>query len=107
MSGVIGIAALAIGTLTTGVAQAALVWLGLMNLILMVFNLLPAFPLDGGRIYHAWLWDKGGDELAATNRAVEIGQRVGAVRVGRGLGPGGARPAGGRYLDEGHRLVPP
>ena len=56
-----------------------------MNLLLMGFNLLPAFPLDGGRIYQAWLWRRWGDEVAATVRAARVGRGIGAGLVGLGV----------------------
>lgn len=85
VSGVLGLVAIAVSVGLEDLPQAAAAWLGLMNMILMAFNLLPAFPLDGGRIYQAWLWRRGGDELTATTRAVAIGLRTGAVMVGLGV----------------------
>lgn len=85
VSGVIGLCLLATAATVDGLVQMAILWLGVMNLILMVFNLLPAFPLDGGRIYQAALWHRDGDELAATGRAVTVGSRVGAGMVAVGV----------------------
>ncbi len=85
VSAAIGVVAVTIGTALTGLPGAAALWLGAMNMMLMAFNLLPAFPLDGGRIYQAWLWGKSGDEAKATARAVEVGLGMGAVLVGLGV----------------------
>ncbi len=52
--------------------QAVLLYLAVANLILAVFNLLPAFPLDGGRVYRAILWGQIGDQLEATRRAARL-----------------------------------
>jgi len=49
-------------------------WLGAVNLIVAAFNLLPAFPLDGGRMLRAWLWGRRGDQLRATRTAAIIGR---------------------------------
>lgn len=62
------------------IGQIALV-VGVMNLVLGAVNLLPAFPLDGGRVVRAIAWSRTGDRLR--------GQRV-AARVGRWLGVGAA-----------------
>ena len=48
-------------------------YLALINLILALFNLIPAFPLDGGRILRAYLWHRSGDALAATRTASTSG----------------------------------
>jgi Zn-dependent protease/CBS domain-containing protein len=56
-----------------------------INLILALFNLLPAFPLDGGRILRAALWRSSGDLIAATRRASDIGRAAGYALVALGL----------------------
>ncbi|MEJ7763114.1 MAG: site-2 protease family protein [Thermomicrobiales bacterium] len=56
---------------------ALLVYLLLVNLLLVAFNLLPAFPMDGGRILRAWLTEVT-DRDTATRVAVVIGQVIAA-----------------------------
>jgi Zn-dependent protease len=60
-------------------------WLGYINLILAVFNLLPASPLDGGRVLHAALWRAKRDFAWATRVASEIGQGFGYLFIALGL----------------------
>jgi Zn-dependent protease len=60
-------------------------WLGYINLILGVFNLIPASPLDGGRVLHAALWRAKGDSAWATRVASEVGQGFGYLLVAFGL----------------------
>jgi Zn-dependent protease/CBS domain-containing protein len=55
-----------------------------MNAILGALNLVPAFPLDGGRILRAILWRLNGDFLAATRTAANAGRAVGWTAVGAG-----------------------
>jgi Zn-dependent protease len=56
-----------------------------LNLLLFAFNLIPAFPLDGGRIARALVWRVTGDRNRATRVTGRIGQGAGYAAVGAGL----------------------
>src|SRR5215218_8390569 len=56
-----------------------------MNVILLVFNLVPAFPLDGGRIARAAIWKLTGDRARSTRISGYIGQGFAALLVGYGI----------------------
>jgi Zn-dependent protease len=75
---------IALANLPTAV-DAVAAWLGYINLALAVFNLLPASPLDGGRVLHAALWRGKGDFAWATRVASEIGQGFGYLFIALGL----------------------
>jgi CBS domain-containing protein len=60
-------------------------WLGYINLMLLVFNMLPALPLDGGRVLRASLWQVKGDFLAATRAAAALGRAFGQVLIFGGV----------------------
>ena len=49
-------------------------WLATINALVLVFNLVPAFPLDGGRIAHAAIWWRTGDRNRATHATGRAGQ---------------------------------
>jgi Zn-dependent protease len=49
-------------------------WLGVINLVILVFNLLPAFPLDGGRVLRSAIWGKTGDFVRATETSARAGR---------------------------------
>jgi Zn-dependent protease len=60
-------------------------WLAGSNAILLLFNLVPAFPLDGGRLLRAWLWQRRGDRYRATSGAAWLGRMWAFVMIGIGL----------------------
>jgi Zn-dependent protease len=60
-------------------------WLGYINLTLLVFNLLPALPLDGGRIFRSALWAVKGDFAWATHIAALVARGFGYLLIAGGL----------------------
>ena len=60
-------------------------FLATMNAVLFAFNLIPAFPLDGGRIARALAWRLSGDRLRATRIAAALGQAFAYVLIALGL----------------------
>ncbi len=103
-SAVIGIAALALATVLgwnrevtpSAPGMVMLVWFGFINLTLAGFNMIPGYPLDGGRVLRAIVWWRTGNQMRATRVAAALGQAVaiGFIIVGlfsflRGGGFGG------------------
>src|SRR4051812_43991739 len=60
-------------------------WLALLNAVLFVFNLVPAFPLDGGRIARAVAWKITGDRNQGTRFSARLGQGFSYVLIGGGI----------------------
>ena len=60
-------------------------WLGWINLVLAGFNLIPGFPLDGGRVLRAIVWWRSGNLLSATRTASNIGRAFGYLFIFGGI----------------------
>ena len=66
-------------------ALVLLGWLASINLFVFVFNLIPAFPMDGGRIARAIAWRLTGDRLRATRIAAGLGQAFSVLLIAGGV----------------------
>ncbi|MFP4355048.1 MAG: site-2 protease family protein [Phycisphaerae bacterium] len=73
---------------TMGLADpvaAVLFWIGSINVILVIFNLIPGFPLDGGRVLRSGLWAWKGNLRWATDKASTVGRGFGALVIAVGV----------------------
>jgi Zn-dependent protease len=88
MSLVLGIVLLGLSALasTTGAkaAEALFLTVGATNLLLAVFNMLPGFPLDGGRVFRATVWHFTGSFTKATKVAAISGRIIGLMLMAAG-----------------------
>jgi len=80
-----GIATALPGAAGEAPAKALFVYLALINAVLAVFNLIPAFPLDGGRVLRAAIWWWTGDLDRATRIGAGTGRVLGSVLVALGF----------------------
>jgi Zn-dependent protease len=69
---------------TSGIL-ALVAWLASINVLVLFFNLIPAFPLDGGRIARAIAWKVTGDRTRATRGAARLGQGFSYVFIAIGI----------------------
>jgi Zn-dependent protease/predicted transcriptional regulator len=83
----LGLAFMAAAVLISGAdaADGVAAWLGYINLALLVFNMLPALPLDGGRVLRAALWAGRNDFAGATRIAAGIGRGFGYLFIAGGV----------------------
>jgi Zn-dependent protease/CBS domain-containing protein len=65
--------------------DGTVLWVGYMNAVVLVFNLIPALPLDGGRILHSGLWAWRDDLVWATGVGAAIGRGFGILMIGAGI----------------------
>lgn len=117
----VGVVAVAGGS-TLSPLMVVLSWLGYINLALAAFNMIPGYPLDGGRILRAIIWWKTGDLDRSTRTSARVGQAVASVFIAIGIveyfGGGGLgglwiafigwfllQAAGASYLQVGLRRV--
>jgi Zn-dependent protease len=69
---------------TSGIL-ALIAWLASINLLILVFNLIPAFPLDGGRVARSIAWKVTGDRNKATRGAARLGQGFSYLFIAIGI----------------------
>ncbi len=77
---------------------AVLNYLATVNFLLALFNLVPGFPLDGGRILRSLLWAVTGDLRKATRIAARIGQAIAALFISGGVVLSFQAPLNGIWL---------
>ena len=65
--------------------SAVLVWLGYINLVLAAFNMIPGYPLDGGRVLRALVWWKTHSIERSTRIAARVGQTIAFLFIFYGL----------------------
>lgn len=87
LAGVVGFGAAAVALDGRGpdLVVVALAWLAVVNGMLVVFNLAPAAPLDGGRVLHALVWGATHDHDRATRVATTAGKWFGYLLIGLGV----------------------
>lgn len=88
VSVVIGVSSLVLWPIAEGVSEplgAILHYLGFANLILVAFNLIPAYPLDGGRVLRAFLWGALDSVYRATRIASAVGVLIGFLFMAGGI----------------------
>ena len=79
--------------------QGVVDYVARLNLLLLGFNLVPALPLDGGRVLRSWLWRRQESFVAATRSAARAGQAFGLTLIAVGLlGFFGGGGSGGIWL---------
>jgi Zn-dependent protease/CBS domain-containing protein len=83
------VAALAFGlsfaTATAPLVSDVFAWLALVNAMLALFNLVPAFPLDGGRLLASIFWWRQGSRTRGVHSAVRIGRWIAYLMIGLGV----------------------
>lgn len=95
---VFGAAALAMPASSPDALRAVVEYQAFINAAILLFNMLPAFPLDGGRVARALLWHRSGDLSRATRTAASLGRLMGYGMVALGVFATAAGAVGGLWL---------
>lgn len=80
-----GVVALLLPSSTPAAIRALVEYQAFVNGVILVFNLLPAFPLDGGRVLRSLLWRRSGEIGKSTETAASVGRAFGYVMIGLGV----------------------
>lgn len=64
---------------------AVLEYAGYINIVLAAFNLIPAFPMDGGRVLRGIIWGRNKDVLSSTRTVTNISRAISFIFIGLGL----------------------
>jgi CBS domain-containing protein len=80
-----GVSVIALDATGSGLADIA-AYLAFINTAIACFNLLPAFPMDGGRLLRGFLWSRGGSVLSATRGAAAAGEVFAVLFMVAGIG---------------------
>ncbi|RJQ23962.1 MAG: CBS domain-containing protein [Nitrospiraceae bacterium] len=83
---------------TGGSVKALFSYLAQINLILGIFNLIPGFPMDGGRVLRSIIWEKKKNFFYATQKASSIGQKIALFFIFFGIFTLFTRMPGGLWL---------
>lgn len=83
--GIVRLSGAATGAEPANPAIAVLLWLGYINVALALFNMIPGFPLDGGRVLRAVIWWINKNAERATRMAAQVGQAVALLFIFYGL----------------------
>lgn len=84
IAGCFAAAALLLPDSAPAVLRALVAYQAVVNGVILVFNMLPAFPLDGGRVLRSILWRRSGDLRRATERASQVGRVAGYLMMALG-----------------------
>ena len=87
---------------TQGIAESVTAiaqWLAVINILLAVFNLIPGFPLDGGRVLRSLLWRVTGNFSRSTRVATRVGQGIGYLFILGGISIIFLHPLGLTWFD--------
>ncbi|MFZ2049997.1 MAG: site-2 protease family protein [Solirubrobacteraceae bacterium] len=78
-----GVAALLLPSSTPAAIRALVEYQAFVNALILIFNLLPAFPLDGGRVLRSLLWRRSGEIGKSTEIAASVGRAFAGASRGR------------------------
>jgi Zn-dependent protease/CBS domain-containing protein len=74
-----------VGNILPIAVQAVVEYAGYINIILAFFNLIPAFPMDGGRVLRGFVWGRNKDVLKATREVTSVSRVIAYGFIGLGL----------------------